>query len=429
MAEKRRLRASKAVRGGKADEAKTGGTAQGGPRKPAGTPAPARKNASKAAKGSGQWEAGLPLEPDKAFAAGPLGLELPRQKGRLLRFLALAAGILLAGALAALIAAWAVTAPRAGELIERETPPLPTVLGQTAEEVWFAPWPLYDILERGKAADSFAELSQWNEFFPYYFAQMGVRLPTEAAERIPQRMELTLTDTGPGPGGEPDNIFLRDYPAALQNGAPVLLQFAACNGSLSFLMQPAEPQPQNGERQAAALGQVRRDLEGYLVRGEPAAFAPLLSNLVGVEYCASVETGDGSDALDWGEAMLLAPVNTAAMLDIPLVDWYTVGDRVYQLAFSIGQGRTLALGGAEGMEVRSAPDDLPSGEEAAPGDAGWPALEEFLAAVNEKGLYSVQLITTPGQVVVVLETSSAIFGIYYDIQLERYSGVGMQYFY
>lgn len=352
-----------------------------------------------------------------------------RQTGR---FLALAAGILLAGALAALLAARAVAAPRAGELIEQETPPLPTVLGQTAEEVRFAPWPLYDILEKNKATDYFAELNQYNEFFPYYFTQMGVRLPIEAVERIPQEMEITLADQGAGADWQPENIYLRDYPAALRNGTPVLLQFAAAASSFSFLAQPAQPQPQSEEQQAAALAQVRQDLENYLVRGEPAAFAPLLSSLASAEYCANVEMGDG-DAQAWCEEVLLALVNTAVLFDIPLADWYTVGDRVFQLAFSIDQGRALALqsaGSAAGAaEAPDVPEELPGMEQAGPGAAGFPALEDFLSAVSEQGLYSVQLITTPSQVVVLLEHPLAIFGIYYDIQLEQYSGVGVQIFY
>lgn len=345
-----------------------------------------------------------------------------RQTGR---FLALAAGILLAGALAALLAARAVAAPRAGELIEQETPPLPTVLGQTAEEVRFAPWPLYDILEKNKATDYFAELNQYNEFFPYYFGQMGVRLPIEAVGRIPQEMEITLADQGAGADWQPENIYLRDYPAALQNGAPVLLQFAAAASSFSFLAQPAVPQPQSAERQAAALGRVRQDLEAYLIRGEPVDFAPLLGSLVSAEYCANVETG-GGDAQDWAEAVLLAPVNTTVMFDIPLADWYTLGDRVFQLAWCIGEGRSLAAGSPPVSEAQGPPENLPGTPE---DGAGQPALEDFLSAVSEQDLYSVQLITTPSQVVVLLEHPLAIFGIYYDIQLEQYSGVGVQVFY
>ena len=40
--------------------------------------------------------------------------------------------------------------------------------------------------------------------------------------------------------------------------------------------------------------------------------------------------------------------------------------------------------------------------------------------------YTIQLITTPQQIVILFDLgNSSTLGIYYDIQLERYSGCGM----
>ena len=64
---------------------------------------------------------------------------------RHVKFILSSLAILLAGAMAAGLAARSVTAPRAGEVVSAGTVPIPSVLGRTAEEVLFYPWSLYDM--------------------------------------------------------------------------------------------------------------------------------------------------------------------------------------------------------------------------------------------------------------------------------------------
>ena len=63
---------------------------------------------------------------------------------RHVKFVLSALAILLAGAMAAGMAARAVAAPRTGEVISAGVVSVPSVLGQTAEEALFYPWSMYD---------------------------------------------------------------------------------------------------------------------------------------------------------------------------------------------------------------------------------------------------------------------------------------------
>ena len=63
---------------------------------------------------------------------------------RNLKFILSAAAILLTGAIAAGLIAHAVVSPRTGEVQSAGVVTIPTVLGQTAEEVLFYPWSMYD---------------------------------------------------------------------------------------------------------------------------------------------------------------------------------------------------------------------------------------------------------------------------------------------
>ena len=64
---------------------------------------------------------------------------------RHVKFILSALAILLAGAIAANMAARAVAAPRAGAVVSAGVVRIPSVLGQSAEEALFYPWSLYDM--------------------------------------------------------------------------------------------------------------------------------------------------------------------------------------------------------------------------------------------------------------------------------------------
>ena len=60
------------------------------------------------------------------------------------RFVLLTALILLAGGMAVGMAARLVVFPQADETVEVDTPTIPSVLGQSVDEVVFYPWDRYD---------------------------------------------------------------------------------------------------------------------------------------------------------------------------------------------------------------------------------------------------------------------------------------------
>ncbi len=66
---------------------------------------------------------------------------------RWIKFLLSAVGILLLGAFAARTAANMVVAPQSGETVSAGVVSVPSVLGKSAGEVLFYPWPLYETQE------------------------------------------------------------------------------------------------------------------------------------------------------------------------------------------------------------------------------------------------------------------------------------------
>lgn len=355
--------------------------------------------------------------PDKPGAARPAGRTRP---GLSVRFLALTAGILLAGALVTGLAAWAVVAPRPGVMAEQPTPVIPTALGQTAEEVLFPPWQWYDILEhKNLSAQAAIEYQNINSaYMLYYFEGLGVQIAPDAEEALEPAMEWT-----DGDGQTPFCLYLRNYPAALMGGRPVLLQFAAMQRvsggfwgehSFSFLVEPADPQPQSAERQAEALEKVRQDLKAYLMLGDTVDFAPLLARLMYPEYYYEMGYEVSRFPVDHAgieiypeDTVLRSPINREIYPQIPLIEPFEVMNEIYNLGMYIDIGRDLAWAISPG------------------GDPAMLAVDDFIKAQNDYGTYTIQLVTTPRQIVVLLTLNNAITGIYYDIQLEQYSGLGI----
>lgn len=390
----------------------------------------AGRRAAKRAAGSGP-AAGTAKRRPLAQRRTRRGLDTPgkgapgapgkRKAGGQARFLAAAAGILLAGALAAGLAARAVVAPREGVRTSQPTPAIPTVLGQTAEELRFPPWNLYDSL----ALDGDLQ-PRYQEFVPYYFGLLGVRLGQDAPGTLPAAMATNL-GSNDHTQRDPDCLFLHDYPALLDTGEPVLLQYGEMAGlvntvnlygnyAVSFLVEPAAPRSLTEAEREAAQEQVKQDLKAYLMLGEPVDFAPLLAGLMGADtyYAADLEEWfDGAPADETGrqgypgESDLLARVTEEVPVDLVLCDTWSLNNRVYNLGsyFTVGRDFARAI----------SPD----------GDPQSLSIEEFIDAQNEYYTYTIQLVSTPTQVVVLLGLNNTVAGIYYDIQLARYSGVGI----
>ena len=56
------------------------------------------------------------------------------------------------------------------------------------------------------------------------------------------------------------------------------------------------------------------------------------------------------------------------------------------------------------------------------------SIDEFLSAVERIMDWSIQIITTQQQILVLFtRPGGAVFGIYYDIQLGCYSGIGVSH--
>ena len=54
-------------------------------------------------------------------------------------------------------------------------------------------------------------------------------------------------------------------------------------------------------------------------------------------------------------------------------------------------------------------------------------LEEHCANMAQQGNYTVQVVTTQRQVVVVISSGSVVLGIYYDAVLAQYTGFGVNF--
>ena len=366
---------------------------------------------------------------------------------RSLKFALSAAAILLVGAMAVGLAARAVVAPRVGEVRSAGVAALPTVLGQTAEEVLFYPWSMYDtqplrhptedellwgagmgnwrpivadiffpnwqvLLLAGFRLIPFADLDP-DEMFPALEWDFGNQENNPFADLDPDEilpaLEWNVSEQGNSPSYG-THIFLKDFPAAARLGkegteTPVTLNFAMGTGletSVSFLIKPALARELTEEDQAAALERVEQDLRLMLL--------PV----------------SGSYSYPYSEPNLLFPE------DIP--DFYSEEDLPY---FQSGLYWLLQLFHHYCVWTGVMPRDpigyfmddrwtLSEWLDRALEDPNEAPMEELLSAVEQSGSWNIQIITTPQQIVVLFTgNSGVVFGVYYDIQLGCYSGIGL----
>lgn len=300
------------------------------------------------------------------------------------RFILLAMSILLAGALAAGFAARAVVAPRAGEPVNAGVLNVPSVLGQTAEEVLFYPWSMYD-----------AQTTLPLDSYPYGSATEERSIVAASASADPPFLQFltpfqTLFDVSYDEGAIYDalelgqgqrlghQLFLKDYAASLPEGETVLLSFATSLEaplSISYLTRPAHPQQLTQEQQDQALAQVRSDLTALTeLDPEPTGLTQILTDYLG----SSQDLG---------------------LYDRPLTQLTQTIDVVYSVSACSEAGPLL---------INQTP------------------LDGKLSAMEALSGYTVQLISTPQQIVLLFTgPDRSVVGVYYDIQLERYSGVGL----
>ena len=355
-----------------------------------------------------------------------------------MKFALSAAAILLVGAMAVGLAARAVVSPRMGEVRSAGVVAIPTVLGQTAEEVLFYPWSMYDTQPlRHPTEDELLfgdRMDAWYTglagiFFPNWQILLldGFRLlpfadipPDEmipalewtaggqesdlfadiSPDEILSALEWNVSEQGSSPSYGA-HIFLKDFPAAARLGkegteTPVSLNFAMGTGretSVSFLIKPALTRELTGEEQAAALERVERDLRLMLL-SENLFYSypdPEMDRLLS-EDLPCFHSG-----LYW----LLQIFHDYCI-------WTSVMPRDPIGLFMDGR-RMLSEWLDRALED---PDEAP--------------MEEFLSAVEQSGSWNIQIITTQRQIVALFTGNSGVmFGVYYDIQLGCYSGIGL----
>lgn len=344
-----------------------------------------------------------------------------------LKFVLLSLCILLTGALAAGFAARAVVSPQVGETFSAGVLNVPSVLGQTAEEVLFHPWSLYETEplisvaeyyqrllaeEAGYDADPtidapatgvnptdapaasagpIAGTQQYEQFSAEFVA---AREQFSAHYLVPFEMLDAVVDEQAafdnllcnGNGTRVRSLlFLKDLPARSPEGVPLSLSFAYSDSSptaITYLVRPGEPQSPTEAEQAAALERVKADLLALLT--DPGR----LTNPV----------------------LLDQPDNDAGML--ALLGEYFGFAETNGLYFWPGQTLLHYL-----LFYKDYFNESPEPS----------TLDQLLVNLENYGV-SLQLISTPEQIVVLftLETD-AMVGVYYDIQLGRYSGFGFSF--
>lgn len=315
---------------------------------------------------------------------------------RNLKFAASALAILLAGAMAAGFAARAVAAPRAGEVVNAGVVSIPSVLGQTAEEALFYPWSLYEMQTLmsipGEVLKTQTLPTGDMLFAVAAFDALGVEY---SAEELVKSQLWSGTDTPERKGTE--LIFLKDFPATLADGGvPVSLDYALCGTnplSVSWLVRPRTQAELTERQRQAALEKVREDLAGLLryMRGSDRDYENDLMRLI-EGFGGRFDDMDMTIFLEWLEALINILRSQYGSVEISP---FSEGGQIVEDAY------------------------FP----AAPEDVSHLSLEELLALGFN---VDIQLVSTPRQVVALFSwPGSWTFGMYYDVQLERYSGFGL----
>lgn len=312
---------------------------------------------------------------------------------RNLKFILSALAILLAGALGAGLAARAVAAPKVGETVNAGVVSIPSALGQTADEVLFYPWSRYDgqsLVPLERATLENVELGIVNtpgdiltsSIAALYALEADYDLNSLLKELVWNQSELKTADM----------VFLKDFPAALDDGTPILLSYAlSFSGpqSVSWLITPREAAEPSQQQRQAALDKVEDDLAGMLW----AVLRP--DRNFTNDMAAFLQNFDQSFLslnLDYLHERL--EVTLAQVCD--------------HISFSYYQELPGEVAG-DGSELPSQP----------------PPTEELLERASG-GSGQIQLISTQDQIVALLTSDTGIMlGVYYDIPLGRYSGLGI----
>lgn len=322
---------------------------------------------------------------------------------RNLKFVLSTLAILLAGALAAGMAARAVAAPRAGETVSAGVVGVPSVLGQTADEVLFYPWSRYDgqslaplegaTLENIEAGVANAPSGGGDD--------LTASIAVLDALGADFDLDLLLKDLTWNQSDlkTADMVFLKDFPATLDDGTPVLLNYALSFDrpqSVSWLMMPRDAAEPSKEQRQVALDKVKDDLAGLLW----AVLRPDRNF-----------SNDMYAFLRYFDQYFIALKQDKLHERLEFV-FVQANDRI---SYSYFQETVPAeaAGDEAGLPIEA---ELPSEP---------PPVEELLDRADG-GSGQLQFISTQDQIVALFTSDIGIMlGVYYDIQLGRYSGLGI----
>lgn len=291
-------------------------------------------------------------------------------------FVLLTVLILLAGGMAVGMAARLVVVPQADETVEVDTPTIPSVLGQSVDEVVFYPWDRYDpeAVSTSFSPDS-ENQNQW--FYQENLVRMGGLLGLSGLEDSMSQ------------GAFLDNLwFWCDCPATTQDGQPALLDVALGQDSGNFGMTwvaRSTGEPPTRAQKEAAVAKVQEDVCGLFDDTEEKwELKELLYQLE--EYVYSFGSVDEELGI-WENSVGSYLASAQYYIDSIL---YRISDCGYS-------GATLDT--KEKLK----------------------AISSFAQGQN----LTVQLVTTQRQVVVVLTyvPEGITIGAYYDMVLEQYSGL------
>lgn len=291
-------------------------------------------------------------------------------------FVLLTVLILLAGGMAVGMAARLVVVPQAGKTVEVDTPTIPSVLGQSVDEVVFYPWDRYDpeAVRTSFSPDS-ENQNQW--FYQENLVRMGGLLGLSGLEDSMSQ------------GAFLDNLwFWCDCPTTTQDGQPALLDVALGQDSGNFGMTwvaRSTGEPPTRAQKEAAVAKVQEDVCGLFDDTEEKwELKELLYQLE--EYVYSFGSVDEELGI-WENSVGSYLASAQYYIDSIL---YRISDCGYS-------GATLDT--KEKLK----------------------AISSFAQGQN----LTVQLVTTQRQVVVVLTyvPEGITIGAYYDMVLEQYSGL------
>lgn len=335
-------------------------------------------------------------------------------------FLLIVIAILLAGAMTAGFAAYTVVAPKTGKVVSAGPVSIPTVLGQSAEEVLFYPWSMYDTMALRTLTDEelfydmnlfslFPDIQdisdiddvmemfdEYPELFDKYMESdqlyYGLHsfLPELSYSHNDLIHSLMCNDMQKLGYSGFQFLFLKDFPAVLkESNVPVTMNMSFSNDmriAFSFLLKPQNPEEIAEEDLLHAKEKVEQDLRDLFLQGTAHEPEPKESK-------SKSATKKENLPVPSFESELAGVLNGFGEIDPVsnfLNDTVLITDMIYQMWPD--------------------PEQVP--------------MNQLLGAIPSTG-WSIQMIDTQQQIVLQFSYMGAVFGLYYDVQLGMYSGFGM----